>query len=113
MDYEIILSCVRRYQPKKGRAALLASCKTLAMARRLKLAIAARGASHKRIEALNDSCALRQQLRTHTPSQQHTPSSAAKELVRLVCDKDKPLETCCCSKVVSSLWRDIHLSFLR
>ena len=36
-----------------------------------------------------------------------TPSSAAKELVRQVCDKDKPLETCCCSKVVSSLWRDM------
>ena len=36
-----------------------------------------------------------------------TPSAAAKELVELICDKDKPLESCCCTKAVSALWRDM------
>ena len=36
-----------------------------------------------------------------------TPSAAAKELIELLCDKDTPLESCCCNKAVSALWRDM------
>ena len=36
-----------------------------------------------------------------------TPSAAAKELIDLICDQATPLESCCCTKTVSSLWRDM------
>ena len=36
-----------------------------------------------------------------------TPSEAADKLVDLICDKPKPLVDCCCSKVVSTIWRDM------
>ena len=33
------------------------------------------------------------------------PSALAKQLVDLLCECDKPLEKCCCAKVVLGLWK--------
>ena len=33
------------------------------------------------------------------------PSALAKRIMVLICDKKKPLEGCCCAKVVSALWK--------
>merc|ERR1711951_302057 len=33
------------------------------------------------------------------------PSALAKRLVVLLCDSKKPLQGCCCAKVVSALWK--------
>ena len=33
------------------------------------------------------------------------PSALAKRIMVLICDKKKPLEGCCCAKVVLGLWK--------
>ena len=35
------------------------------------------------------------------------PSDAAKEIRDLVCEKQKPLESCCCAKQVGAVWRKL------
>ena len=35
------------------------------------------------------------------------PSQAAKQLVDLVCQKDPPLENCCCATAIGKFWRDM------
>ena len=35
------------------------------------------------------------------------PSEAAKDIRDLICEKTKPLESCCCAKAVGAIWRDL------